>query len=688
MDVVFNKYYYGYPVCFKGYSFIGDKLEIFLINIHDSFIKEVKIQVGTNEYIINVNSNEHEINISINNLDMNLISTPVLDYVISDDKKYVLDDYKNSQQLSKPKSISFLGREKHLYVRNVISSLKCKKELIKNIPFNGPDYWICTCGNINFGKHDNCSKCNIEKEKLFSVKTIYEREAFETNGYIKINTLYLIWSVIIYFLYFMIQVFSGDFVFDNMIKNEAFGVWHRVVAPLLVTVFSVGYIIGMNKYNKIIKNVSYYGRIIMIFYLNFMFCFFTIHSAYLTIFIIGVDILSITYLMHCHFKIKKLDLQKYILMATTCILFVIGGIKLINFSKYDLTVIPGGLLLKVYTQDETYNVPEEFDNIKVTNISFDLEYSYNIKQLNISKNLNNIDIYANGVLPKLEKITLNQNNDSYYLENDVLYLNNKKIELVPITVKKLILENEVIDKNLLQYTLGLEEVIIKNSVKEIESYAFYGCPNLRKVTFEEGSNIKFIDDYAFGECKSLESIDLPVSLQELGIAVFYKCDSIKSMKIPFLGFERETEANDYLATDLIVKLFGSGDYLCSYYIPLTLEEIEVYDITLIHNVTFYKASSLKNITLSEKVTQLGTRSFYECSSLIEFKIPNLVNVIPESCFQNCTNLKTVIIPENVTEIKLNAFKNCISLIEVIYEGDINNLVIQDGNEILKELLLK
>ena len=37
---------------------------------------------------------------------------------------------------------------------------------------------------------------------------------------------------------------------------------------------------------------------------------------------------------------------------------------------------------------------------------------------------------------------------------------------------------------------GLEEIIIPKSVKTIEWSAFYGCKSLRKVVFQEGSELK------------------------------------------------------------------------------------------------------------------------------------------------------------------------------------------------------
>ena len=46
----------------------------------------------------------------------------------------------------------------------------------------------------------------------------------------------------------------------------------------------------------------------------------------------------------------------------------------------------------------------------------------------------------------------------------------------------------------------------------------------------------------------------------------------------------------------------------------------------------------------------------------------------------------IYIPKGVTKIEKGAFKNCLSLKEVIYEGNLNNLIIEEDNNYLKAIL--
>lgn len=689
MVITLNKYYYGYPICYEGYEITNKSVIVNVINIRKEHLTEVKIIYGSEEYILKVDSSDYKICLEITDIDTQIIKNPKIEYVISNKKKYVWDEYTSSQQLAKPKSVGFLGKERLLYIRNIRKELNLNKDLIRVVPFNGPDYWICTCGHINFGDTKDCIKCSSNKVKLFSVKTIYEKEGLETASYFKANTLYAIWTSLLYIAYFVIQMIAGDFLFKNELKNTVFGVWHRVLAPLSIILVTVVYLYSMIKYYEVIKKICVLIRHILILYLNLMLCFFSIATAYTTIFIIGVDIIAVSYMIYLHLAINKRSLLEFVFYGLTVLLFVVGGVKLINYSRYDLKVIEGGIELVVYTDTTTYNVPEHFDNLDLISIKFDKDYNYNIKELNISKNLNNISIYSNAVLSKLEKINLHKNNNSFVVDNEVLYnAITDKIQLVPITVKKLEIDYEVLDKNALHYTLGLEEIVIKNTVKEIKNNALYGCPKLEKIVFEDGSQLEIIGDYAFGECISLKTIDLPISVQSVGIGILYQCNSLKEYKAPFLGFKREDDVDNYAATDILMKVFGVGDYKCSYYIPASLEKVEIYDIEIIHNVTFYEAKNIKSIILPKQLFNIGIRSFYGCESLLEFEIPEGVETIKTSCFENCKSMEKIVISSSVKTIETNAFKGCDSLKEVIYLGDVNQLVIAEGNDIIKDILLK
>lgn len=83
---------------------------------------------------------------------------------------------------------------------------------------------------------------------------------------------------------------------------------------------------------------------------------------------------------------------------------------------------------------------------------------------------------------------------------------------------------------------ALTEITIPANVVTISFCAFWGgWPNytntLKKVTFEPGSRLKTIGNYAFKQCKVLEEINLPEGLETIGLNAFFDC-SLKNVTIP------------------------------------------------------------------------------------------------------------------------------------------------------------
>lgn len=77
----------------------------------------------------------------------------------------------------------------------------------------------------------------------------------------------------------------------------------------------------------------------------------------------------------------------------------------------------------------------------------------------------------------------------------------------------------------------LETIIIPDSVEEIGNSAFEGCTNLKTIRFNPTSHLKKIGDDVFNKCRTLESIDIPDSVEEIGIGTFNECNNLRSVHI-------------------------------------------------------------------------------------------------------------------------------------------------------------
>ena len=76
---------------------------------------------------------------------------------------------------------------------------------------------------------------------------------------------------------------------------------------------------------------------------------------------------------------------------------------------------------------------------------------------------------------------------------------------------------------------SITSVIIPAGVTDIGEVAFYGCRNLREVTFPAG--IKYIREEAFGDTAVREVI-LPAGLILIEEKAFFSCESLKKLEIP------------------------------------------------------------------------------------------------------------------------------------------------------------
>ena len=99
------------------------------------------------------------------------------------------------------------------------------------------------------------------------------------------------------------------------------------------------------------------------------------------------------------------------------------------------------------------------------------------------------------------------------------------------------------------------------------------------------------------------------------------------------------------------------------------------EITSIGQGAFKENSTLKKITLHEKIVFLSKESFAKVSKLETIKLPNSITSIGEGAFAGCTALKEVTLPENesFTSIPKRAFEECKSLSTLHLPNSINEI---------------
>ena len=139
---------------------------------------------------------------------------------------------------------------------------------------------------------------------------------------------------------------------------------------------------------------------------------------------------------------------------------------------------------------------------------------------------------------KFENLVLNLalqkiDSDSFEYDGDAVYTNDKK-RLVycmsqepSFTIPEGV---EIIGEMAFRGKKALKNVIIANSVKEIEHDAFYDCDELDNVYVPAG--VKVVKSYAFAECDKLKKITFAGTPNKLSRHTFDDCDQLHDIIVP------------------------------------------------------------------------------------------------------------------------------------------------------------
>ncbi len=200
--------------------------------------------------------------------------------------------------------------------------------------------------------------------------------------------------------------------------------------------------------------------------------------------------------------------------------------------------------------------------------------------------------------------------------------------------------------NFVFYNAGIEsagiDVVIGANVSNLPAYLFepYGntggySPNLKRVSFNEGSVLESIGKYAFRGCENFSSITIPSSVQSIGERAFLGCKALEEI--------------NYNATNCAD--FNSG------------------------NQVFFNAGSNGNgitVKIGANVKKIPAKLFYSSSG--ELGVPKIVEVqfeansecesIGAEAFRCLNYLVSITVPQLVTEIGDKAFEKCFKLIQV------------------------
>ena len=268
--------------------------------------------------------------------------------------------------------------------------------------------------------------------------------------------------------------------------------------------------------------------------------------------------------------------------------------------------------------------------------------------------------------------------------------------------------------------VGMEIIIVSDSVTEIDDHGIYKCEDLKKIVIgnsveiirKEGimdcenlsdlsvsednkvydsrgnckaiietltntlikgcsntvipNSVTTIGDSSFMGCKGLNDIKIPNSVTTIGNNAFKGCEKLTSIEIPdsvtTIGASAfsSTSLTEIIIPKSVTKIESSVLWGCR-----QLTEVNLPDsLTSIGYSTFRFCSGLTSIIIPASVNQIGDDAFYGCTNMISISIPDQVTEIGSYAFSGCESLTTIHIPDQVTTIGARAFSGCDSLTEI------------------------
>jgi len=221
-----------------------------------------------------------------------------------------------------------------------------------------------------------------------------------------------------------------------------------------------------------------------------------------------------------------------------------------------------------------------------------------------------------------------------------------------------------------------------------------------------GYSVTAIDDYAFEECFSLESVTIPASVTIIGFIPFYDCDDLTNIVVNGTNPNYASAGGVLFDKTMTTLIECPGGLTGSYAIPGSVtvigdaafedcynltsvtmgnnvtsirdsafEDCYLTSVTMGNNVTsigseaFCYCSYLTNVVIGSGVTNIGYAAFYDCEDLTSLTMPNNVTSIGSYAFAFCYYMTNVVIGSGVTDIGTRAFEYCQSLHQAYFQGN-------------------
>ncbi len=169
---------------------------------------------------------------------------------------------------------------------------------------------------------------------------------------------------------------------------------------------------------------------------------------------------------------------------------------------------------------------------------------------------------------------------------------------------------------------------------EFKAKLYEGDAPIENLVIPEG--VKKINSGAFAGCEFLSSVTIPASVERIGKDAFFKCEGLKAVNITDIvswcniDFEGENSNPLVLAHDLYLN----GEKQTSILFPITAKEIKR---------GVFEGCSVEKIEMHEGLERICENAFKDCKSLLSIAICSTCS-IARGILSGCTALTTLSVP--------------------------------------------
>ena len=203
---------------------------------------------------------------------------------------------------------------------------------------------------------------------------------------------------------------------------------------------------------------------------------------------------------------------------------------------------------------------------------------------------------------------------------------------------------------LLKYNGQETSVAVPDTIKRIDSGAFYGCNNMQEVSIPD--SVIEIGDQAFYKCEKLTTVYQSAMLERTGYDIF--------SGTPYEQYEDGL----FIKDGILWRAESDAE---------TIEDPK--GVIKIAGYAFYGVPAVR-IVLPDSTEQIGQFAFGQCENLRSVNLPESVKSVDAAAFAGCVSLETIALPDNLISVEPLMFYNCRSLSTITFPKELEIIGIQ------------